>query len=256
VCHLVELETMEYKEIKIEGFLSNYIQCFWEYDNRIKDIDYTILPDGCFDLIFKIRNNKLSNISLTGVWTKPISVHIEKNTKLIGVRLKLIAAEYIFQQSIKSILNTNEILPMNFFGAENLPFDNFNELTSSLSAKINSGLQNIKEIDNRKFKLFKLLYENKGNLRVNELAEKVFWSSRQISRYFNQQFGFSLKKFSNIIKCNSSYSEIAKGQLFPQQDYFDQAHFVKEVKKYTGITPKELYKNENDRFLQLSTLNT
>ena len=247
---------MEYRENKIEGFLSNFIQCFWEYDNQIKDVDYTIIPDGHFDLIFKISNNELSNVSLTGVWTKPISVNIKKNTKLIGVRFKLIAAEYIFKQSIKDILNKNVILQKKFFGAENLPFESFDNLTSSLSNKINYGLQNIKEIDNRKFKLFKLLYENKGNLKVNELTEKVFWSSRQINRYFNQQFGFSLKTFSNIIKCSSSYSEIAKGQLFPQQNYFDQAHFIKEVKRYTGQTPKELHKNENDRFLQLSTLNT
>ena len=193
---------------------------------------------------------------MTGVWTKPIRVTIKKNTKLIGVRFKLIAAEYIFKRSIKNILNTNVILPKKFFGAENLPFESFNNLTSSLSSKINCGLQNIKVIDNRKLKLFKLLYENKGNLRVNELTEKIFWSSRQINRYFNQQFGFSLKTFSNILKCNSSYSEIAKGQLFPQQNYFDQAHFIKEVKRYTGVTPKELHKNGNDRFLQLSTLNT
>jgi AraC-like DNA-binding protein len=40
----------------------------------------------------------------------------------------------------------------------------------------------------------------------------------------------------------------------PQEDYFDQAHFIKEIKKYTGTTPKELHKNENVRFLQLSTV--
>jgi len=247
---------MEYREIKIEGFLSNFIQCFWEYDNQIRDIDYTILPDGYFDLIFEIRNNELSNVSLTGVWTKPISVHIRENIKLIGIRFKLIAAEYIFKRSIKSILNTNAFLPKNFFDAENLPLYNFSEFTLFLSNKINFGIQNPKEIDSRKFKLFELLYENKGSLRVNELAEKVSWSSRQINRYFNKQFGFSLKTFSNIIRCNFSYPKIAKGLLYPQKDFFDQAHFIKEMNKYTGTTPKELFKNENDRFLQLSTLNT
>lgn len=245
-----------YKENKIDGFLSNFIQCIWEYDNRKKEVDYTILPDGHFDLIFEFKNNELANVSLTGVWTKPIKVHIDRDTKLIGIRFKLIAAEYIFKQSIKNILNTATDLPINFFGAKNLPFDNFDTLTNCISEKINYGLKNLKEIDNRKFKLFELLYENKGNLKVNELAEKVFWSSRQINRYFNQKFGFSLKTFSNILKCNSSYNEIAKGQLYPQQDYFDQAHFIKEVKKYTGSTPRELHKNENDRFLQLSTLLT
>ncbi|WP_073001643.1 helix-turn-helix domain-containing protein [Mariniphaga anaerophila] len=247
---------MKYRENKIDGFLSNFIQCFWEYDNLTKDVNYIILPDGHFDLIFEIRNNELSNVSLTGVWTKPIKVHIDRDIKLIGIRFKLIAVEYIFKQSIKNILNTTTDLPTNFFGVKNLSFNDFDSLTNYLLEKINYGLKNLKEIDNRKFKLFELLYENKGNLKVNELAEKVFWSSRQINRYFNQKFGFSLKTFSNILKCNSSYFEIASGQLFPQQYYFDQAHFIKEVKKYTGSTPGELHKNKNDRFLQLSTLLT
>ena len=247
---------MKYRENKIDGFLSNFIQCFWEFDKRFKDVNYTILPDGHFDIIFEIKNNKLSTVSLTGVWTKPINVHIEKDTKLIGIRFKLIAAEYIFKQSIKNILNTMTDLPINFFGAKNLPFDDLDAFAQHFLEKINLGLRNLNEIDNRKFKLFELLYGNNGNLKINVLAEKVFWSSRQINRYFNQKFGFSLKTFSNILKCNSSYREIANGQLFPQQNYFDQAHFIKEVKKYTGSTPKELYKNENDRFLQLSTLLT
>ncbi|WP_321308084.1 helix-turn-helix domain-containing protein [Marinifilum fragile] len=247
---------MEYRENKIDGFLSNFIRCFWEFETPTKDVNYTILPDGHFDLIFEIRKNELSNISLTGVWTKPINVQIDKDTKLIGIRFKLIAAEYIFKQSMKNILNTTTNFSIDFFALKNFPFNDFDLLTDYLLKKINYGLKKLKEIDSRKFKLFELLYENKGNLKVNELAEKTLWSSRQINRYFNAKFGFSLKTFSNILKCNSTYRQIANGKLFPQQDYFDQAHFIKEIKKYTGTTPKELYKNENDRFLQLSTLMT
>ncbi|MGL5890192.1 MAG: AraC family transcriptional regulator, partial [Bacteroidia bacterium] len=69
--------------------------------------------------------------------------------------------------------------------------------------------------------------------------------------YFNSRFGFPLKEFLKIVRCNASYKDIAGGNLSPQKNFFDQAHFIKELKKYTGKTPKELYKNENGRFLQL-----
>ncbi len=254
--HLAETKTMRYRENKTDGFLSNFVRCCWEFDNRLKDVNYTILPDGHFDIIFEIKNNTFSNVSMTGVWTKPVNVHIEKDTRLIGVRFKLLAAEYIFRQSLRNILNTKTGLPVNFFGARNLPFDDFDAFSGNFLEKISPGLKHLKEVDNRKFKLFELLYENKGTLKINVLAEKVCWSRRQINRYFNQKFGFSLKTFSNILRLCSSYRQIANGRLFPQQDYFDQAHFIKEVIKYTGATPKELYKNENDRFLQLSNLLT
>ncbi|WP_233509501.1 helix-turn-helix domain-containing protein [Pedobacter chinensis] len=109
-------------------------------------------------------------------------------------------------------------------------------------------------IDSRKQKLFDLIYEFNGTQSVSELAEKVFWSSRQINRYFNQQFGISLKAYCNILRFKSSLHHIKNGKLFPELNYSDQAHFIKEVKKMTGVTPKELARNENDRFILLSAL--
>lgn len=245
---------MKYKRIKIDGFLSNFVNCFWEYNNYGNDIEFTILPDGYFDLIFEIKNGKVTNVSLTGIWTKQINVRVKENTKLIGVQFKLIASEYIFKESIKPLINSETILPLDFFSAQNLPLDELEKFTKSLSGNIHSRIKTHKEIDNRKFNLFNIIYEQQGDINVKRLSENISWSSRQINRYFNQQFGFSLKTFSNILKCKSSYPEIANGQLHSQKDYYDQSHYIKEVKRYTGSTPKELYRNKNDRFLQLSTL--
>ena len=245
---------MNYQEKHTKGFISNFIKSFWQFENYEKERHYEILPDGLFDLIFEIRNEQISRIFLTGVWTKQIKISIPKNTRLIGVRFKLIAAEYIFKQSIKTLKNTKTELPKTSLGAQNLPVEDFEKFTSSLSQKIQYSLKNIKEIDSRKFYLFQILYQLRGETTVREISELIFWNSRQINRYFNNRFGFSLKTFCNILKCNSSFFQIANGQLFPEREYYDQAHFIKEIKRYTGATPKDLYQNENDRFLQLSTL--
>lgn len=89
---------------------------------------------------------------------------------------------------------------------------------------------------------------------IREISEKVFWTSRQINRYFNLTFGISLKEYLNIIRSNQTFKDIANKKLAPQNKYLDHSHFIKEIKRYTGVTPKELYKNKNDRFLQLSTI--
>ncbi|QLG44734.1 helix-turn-helix transcriptional regulator [Costertonia aggregata] len=245
---------MRYQEKYTNGLIANFIKSFWEFETADKECHYEILPDGLFDLIFEIRNEQISRIFLTGVWTKQIKISIPKDTRLIGVRFKLIAAEYIFKQSIKTLKNTKTELPKTFLGAQNQPIGDFEKFTSSLSQKIHYSLKKIKEIDSRKFHLFQMLYQLRGEITVKEISESIFWSSRQINRYFNDRFGFSLKTFCNILKCNSSFSQIANGQLFPEQEYYDQAHFIKEIKRYTGATPKDLYQNKNDRFLQLLTL--
>jgi len=122
------------------------------------------------------------------------------------------------------------------------------------SAKIDSLL--IKEIDLRKQKLFNLIYESNGAMSVKELSEQSHWSSRQINRYFNQYFGLSLKAYCSILRFRASLEHIAKGKLFPEENFSDQTHFIKEIKKISGSLPKELFQNKNDRFILLSALST
>lgn len=108
--------------------------------------------------------------------------------------------------------------------------------------------------DERKLKLFELVYASKGEMSVQELSEKTGWSSRQINRYFTKQLGLSLKAYSTILRFRASLEHIAQGRLFPELNYADQNHFIKEVKKFSGVAPKELSQNKNDRFVLLSVL--
>ncbi len=77
------------------------------------------------------------------------------------------------------------------------------------------------------------MYQQKST-SVSEISNSIFWSSRQINRYFQSNFGITFKEFLSIVRCNATYSEISNGNLNPNSDYFDQAHFIKEIKKYTG----------------------
>ncbi len=245
---------VNYQEKHIEGFVSNFIKSFWEFETFEKQYHYEILPDGFFDLIFEIKNGQIAKVSLTGVWTNQVQVSIPEKTKLFGVRFKLISAEYIFGKPIKELKNTETELPTTFWDCKSFDFSDFEKVTGSIIEKLQYGLKNLNEIDSRKFKLFKILYEQKGDISIQELSERVFWSSRQINRYFNSKFGFPLKTFCNILKCHSSLRQIAKGNLFPKNNYYDQAHFIKQIKHFTGETPTNLYLNKNDRFIQLTTI--
>ncbi len=244
---------MSYTEIYTDGILSNFVKYFWKYEHIQEDIEYTILPDACFDLVVDFENSVLQNIYLTGIWTKPIKVKVTKGTTLFAIRFRIIAAEYLFERELKSILNTMTLLPMEYWNIYLEGSTEFERFTKNLSKQMINVLNQHSKIDNRKLELFDLIYsENYQN--VNELSELIAWNSRQINRYFNNKFGISLKTFLNIIRCNSSYENIAKGELYPEKEYTDQAHFIKEIKKYTKNSPRQLHKNENDRFLQLSAL--
>ena len=97
---------IKYSELKPDISLSDLVKCFWRFDNdSAVRYNSTILPDGSFDLIIEIKDNKVQNIVLTGLWTNQIDISVAKNTKLFGIRFKLLSVEYILQQDILSIIN-------------------------------------------------------------------------------------------------------------------------------------------------------
>ena len=150
--------------------------------------------------------------------------------------------------------SSEQTMELAYWNLNRITFNNQKETVDFLNNKCLVIINAQRKIDERKQQLFKLLYQTKGSESITYYSEQVFWSSRQLNRYFKKRFGLSLKSYCNILKCAASFKHIKKGQLAPKHNYFDQPHFVKDIKKYTGNRPKDLYKNENDRFLQLSIM--
>ncbi|MEO5943599.1 MAG: AraC family transcriptional regulator [Ferruginibacter sp.] len=238
---------------KPHSSLSHFVESFWCLQNESgSDKEIIILPDERIDLTFSQSATEPFRIVRSGLETRAQPVILKAHTIIFSVSFKLLAAEYIFHSSISNLLNYAEHLPDGLWDFDKNDLQDFDLFCKKASQKLQSILP--KNIDPRKQQLFELIYESNGELSVKELSEKVFWSSRQINRYFNQQFGVSLKEYCNILRFRSSFQHIKNGQLFPQQKFADQSHFIKEVKKLSGVSPKELKRNKNDRFIQFSTL--
>jgi AraC-like DNA-binding protein len=244
---------LEFRLIKPDPSLSEFVESFWLLENRSdSEKELVILPDGRIDLIFAHSTDEPFHIVLSGIETKPDKALMKPKARLFAVSFRLLSTEYIFRHTISDVLNSATPLPNDFWNFSVNDLDNFDFFCQKASQKIRSLLSN--DYDSRKKKLFDLVYETDGTITVKELSGKVAWSSRQINRYFNQQFGLTLKAYCNILRFRASFYHIKQGQLYPQQNFADQSHFIKQIKKLSGVSPKELKLNRNDRFIQLSTL--
>lgn len=246
---------MIYNQLPPDPQLRDFVRCYWWLDNTTAEkINFNILPDGCFDLILRYENYQLKGIALSGLWSKDVDVQIQPNTQLIGVQFRLLAVDAIFDKSIALFFNSGKKLRLDYWELNEISFQAPLLFVDQMNQHLLSITSSVKKLDPRKQQLFSLLYQTKGNQTVEYYAQKVFWSSRQINRYFKQRFGLSLKTYCNILKCAASFKQLKNGELFPAQNYFDQSHFIKTLKKYTRTTPTDLFENKNDRFLQLAIL--
>lgn len=245
------MNDMEYKMLKPDGSLSEFVESFWMLINHSdKKKDIVIVPDGRIDVSYSAT--KPYHVALLGLETEPSSASIPAKSSIFAISFKLMAIEYIFDGKFSSLLNSAYQLPLGYLGITQKDLKNFDDFCTQAGNYLKQCLPTT--VDQRKQKLFQLIYESHGSIPVAELAESVSWNSRQINRYFNNSFGLSLKAYCNILRFRASFQQIKEGKLFPEQHFTDQAHFIKDVKKYSGVTPKELSKNSQDRFIQITVI--
>ena len=244
---------MDYKRIDPHDSIAAFVESFWMLHNPSdENKEVVVLPDGRIDLFLSVSAAEPFHLILLGLETQPSYAAIKPQTRTFAISFKPLAAEYILQQTVSDLLDTAIRLPDGFWDFNTADLNDFELFCQKATAKIQELIP--ENIDTRKTRLFDLLYASNGALSVQELSEKVYWNSRQINRYCNKQYGISLKAYCNILRFRASFDHIKKGRLFPEQDFFDQPHFIRTVKKLTGVSPKSLRYNQNDRFIQFSIL--
>ncbi|MCK8521511.1 hypothetical protein M0D21_08025 [Aquimarina sp. D1M17] len=246
---------MIYVQQQAHENLQDYVRCYWKIENNNDHFQsYTILPDGFFDVLICYHKDNLEKVLLTGLWDQKTNVIISPGTTIYGIQFRLLAVESIIQESITPLINTMKTVKNSYLGLTEFEKSEDSIFFEHLNQCLLSCVEEQVAIDPRKSILLKSINQTKGSKTIAYYSEKALWSKRQINRYFQSTFGLSLKKYCSIRKGASNYSQIKNGDLFPQKGYFDQSHFIKDIKKITGYTPKALLKNENDRFLQFSII--
>ncbi|MBA4852724.1 AraC family transcriptional regulator [Emticicia sp. BO119] len=245
--------TLITKYIKPDASIADFVESFWLLHNQsAEEKEVVIVPDGRIDLFLSKSGTEPFHIMLLGLETEPTQAIIAPDLLTFAVSFKPLAAEYVLQRALADLLDNTLRLAHDFWGFSIDDLTDFELFCQKATIQIQAHLKD--KIDERKRKLFQLIYACDGAMSVKELSENVYWTSRQINRYFSQQYGLSLKAYCNILRFRASFKHIREGKLFPEQNFADQSHFIREIKKLSGVAPKEFLRNKNDRFIQLSTL--
>lgn len=229
--------------------LNSFVESFWLLTNQSEEArPVIILPDGRIDLSY----NAASGLTLLGLETGPSQAVIPPCFSMFTISFRPLALEYLFRSYTPLLPDQGQALPEDFLGFIPSPEQEFETVCHAFQEILLQRLQ--VETDPRKQNLFDLIYASNGAISIGELSDKVFWSSRQINRYCQEMFGLPLKTYCSILRFRASFSQIKEGRLFPEENFADQSHFIREIRKFSGVKPKDLARNQNDRFIQFSTL--
>ena len=244
--------TIDYAEHQPAELLQPFMFTFWKTQNTSgKESHYTIIPDAGIELIFSINPTQPLQVTLFGLSTHLLEIRIPDQAVLFGIRFKLLAVEYLLQTRLPT--NSSQPLSMEFGHLKLHTQTSLASFAESMGALLEKNVHS-RAIDPRKRKLLELVYQSKGSLSVHELSLETDWAARQMNRYFKTSFGLPLKEYLSQLLFFSFLPQIGQGDFYPQLYYYDQSHLIRQSKKQTGHTPKQLYQQRKARFVQVESL--
>ncbi len=100
------------------------------------------------------------------------------------------------------------------------------------------------------------LMSSKGSPAIKTIVQGDLSKRRKLEREFKKQIGISPKQLGKVIRMQTALSLLLNKHenlthVAYESEYFDQAHFTKDFKEFTGVTPKEFMGNDH---MALSTL--
>jgi AraC-like DNA-binding protein len=105
-----------------------------------------------------------------------------------------------------------------------------------------SQLKNI-QADKLIVEAVRLIYQSKGTIRIQELNHRLAISQSPFEKRFRKVVGTSPKKFASIVRFNTVLNNLTETKSLTdicyEHNFFDQAHFIKSFKQFTGDTPEQ-----------------
>lgn len=118
-----------YYEILPSEDLSELIDSFWNHENLSdQPEEMTIFPDSYAKIIFVIADNKIQRYFFTGIWTEQKEFSSPPHSQSIGCRLKILAPEFLFNQSFAPLIDSVKQLELGFLNIERFDLKNFETL--------------------------------------------------------------------------------------------------------------------------------
>ncbi len=258
--------------------LRPFVELYWEgsfNSDASGRMSMKMIPNGYLDLIIHLNDlhcdlenddtwSQTPDYMILGLFTKPYEVRFKNFVKVFAIRFKPEGLYNVFGLPASMLKNRYEDMQL-------ILGNGFRDFCHRLKEE-KSIIAMIKRTEN--YLLKNLLDRNIGlsyvnraaeiirktkGTRIDDLAENLFISQRQLEREFKDKLGISPKHYLRITRLNEVLRLLNDNQMIDltsiayQCGYFDQAHFINDFKRITGHNPT-IFIKESEQFIANSGL--
>jgi AraC-like DNA-binding protein len=235
--------------------LQPFIYCYWQLrttQELAAPFHYRVVADGCIDIYFELSHPHENYIM--GFCRRYTEFPLDSMFNYVGVRFLPAMFPQLFKINAAELSNRfthlDAVVPqLSAFISNHFHAD---QKQPEIAALLNGYfLQHIAQAnldnDRRLYDALAIILKKQGVLEIEkDLNTGV--SARQLRRLFAYYIGDTPKTFSkvvrfqNILKAKPSRQSLRQNTLFFDEGYFDQSHFIKEFKRFFGVTPSKAFR--------------
>lgn len=257
--------------------LKNYIRFFWELRIVDAQINHKLIPQKNINIRFNLNDtphyvwrdnqeSQLEDVYFGGLQNQFTNAHlkINGNVDIIGICFEPDGVYPFLRTPVSEF--RNQIL-----GADEVGFrvaKKINERLKEASGTFNKLeilenellllLDNYYQVPENFRIIFNTIKQN-NSLQIMDFCQENNIGLRQMERMFIKYVGLSASSYNTLNRFHNSVSQLLHSRFSKLSDlaydneYFDQMHFIKEFKRFTGNTPKSFI-NHNNSILQIGKL--
>ncbi len=272
---------ISYKEFRpsepLQPFVENYWYQVFDGDVREESPAQVCLPLGMTQIIIHVHQQdchaffneawqSLPHAFFVGIYKDAVTWKTKGYSVCFGINLKPESLVQLFNVPAAAIFN-------DYTDVDNFRNPGIDEMAGRMYGQedpavlINIAetclLKRLKDVQSSKHYLqyaAEIIRQQKGNISIESLCRNLYVSERQLQRSFRDALGTSPKTYTRIIRFRNAYrhlrqaeeKKIAWASLSFDCGYADQAHFIRDFKEFSGVSPT-LVADKEGPFYQLST---
>jgi AraC-like DNA-binding protein len=272
---------MHYQEFHPTEQLAKFIKCFWFLESAPAQSasPERILPDGCPEIVFHLGDpfdqynsegttERQPLALLVGQMRRHLLIQPTGRVRVLGVRFwpggaypfLTIPQDEIAEKvlALDSIWGTITHELHSKIADSATPTEGVRHVETTLLSRLNG----FRRHDDAVLKAIAQILRSGGRQPVESLAEILGISLRKLDRTFNTRVGLPPKTLCRIVRFQQVFKILERGEIsrdWAQNTldcgYYDQAHFVKEFREFTGKAPNSYFAEQNymsDYFIDTS----
>jgi AraC-like DNA-binding protein len=256
--------TLAYREVRPAVPLRRFIECYWflKSDRGEPFEAQPVLPDGAMEIVLNFGDrfrrceregsSELQPLRMfVGQMDHHVTIRATGSVDLVGVRFHPAGAYPLLRFSMAEL--RNRLLPLG--DVIDLP-ERLQEMGSvatrarALDAILIPRFAAAFGPDSDFERAMRSVVAREGRVSVDEIASGTGLGCRQLERVFRERVGLGPKRFLKILRFQSVFRRSsgeagAWAEVALDCGYYDQSHFIRDFRSFTGRSPEAFFSEES-----------